>query len=342
MLVLGIESSCDETALAVLELDDSNHIKILAEELSSQVDVHEAYGGVVPELASREHLKNLPLLYKKVLADSGVTLEDLDGIAATRGPGLKGCLLMGYGFAKALSISSGKAFIGVNHIEGHILAPLLDNPELKFPFISLVVSGGHTEIHEVRGLGDYKLIARTIDDAAGEAFDKSAHLMGFPYPGGPKLAALADTCELSEPPFELPKVMRESEGFSFSGLKTAISMLIKRNEPEFSSNEKLKTELAFTIQDSIVDTLMFKLNAALESSDIDTVTITGGVSANKLLRKRVSELSAKAYFPKMNHCVDNGAMIALVGAMRLKAKQSDVYSDGVISRWPVETLGVPA
>ncbi|MEZ4753244.1 MAG: tRNA (adenosine(37)-N6)-threonylcarbamoyltransferase complex transferase subunit TsaD [Bdellovibrionota bacterium] len=345
-IILGIESSCDETALAVLELKASGEISILAEQISSQVAIHLDYGGVVPELASREHLKNLPLLYNKVLKQAGVSLSDLDGIAATRGPGLKGCLLMGYGFARALSLASGKPLIGVNHIEGHILAPFLTNPELNFPYLSLIVSGGHTEIQEVYGIGDYKLIARTTDDAAGEAFDKSAHILGFAYPGGPKLAALADTC--TEDKFELPKVMRDSEGFSFSGLKTAISILIKKHESELnaekdSGSQQLKAELAFSIQKSIVDALIFKVKQALDNSKLKTLTITGGVSANKRLRKEAAALpNVKVFLPELRHCVDNAAMIALAGAMRLKIKQYDNFSKSVVSRWPVETLGAPA
>ncbi|MCB0317210.1 MAG: tRNA (adenosine(37)-N6)-threonylcarbamoyltransferase complex transferase subunit TsaD [Bdellovibrionales bacterium] len=342
MLVLGIETSCDETAIAIIKLENDGKIQIIAEEVSSQIDLHKAYGGVVPELASREHLKNLPLLYSKILTDSKLELREIDGIAVTRGPGLKGCLLMGYSFAKGLSISADKPFIGVNHIEGHILAPLLDNPDLKFPFLSLVVSGGHTEILEVNQIGDYKLIARTIDDAAGEAFDKSAHLLGFEYPGGPKLAELADSFlnykQSTKYNFVLPKVMREAEGFSFSGLKTAISQLINKHKNEIDLNPMLKAELAYTIQHSIVDSLVFKLKNALQNSKIKTISITGGVSANKYLRAEASKLGVNCYFPNMNHCIDNAAMIALVGAYRLSAKQADLYTNGVISRWPVESL----
>lgn len=227
MLVLGIETSCDETSLAILDFKSLKEHSLLAEEILSQTKVHLEYGGVVPELAAREHLSNLPLLYDKVIKDSGIQETDLDLIAVTSGPGLKGCLLMGLSFAQGLAKGLEKDLYAIHHIEGHILAPFLNNKQLNFPYLALVVSGGHTQIVQVEEVGRYKILGKTIDDAAGEAFDKSAHLLGFDYPGGPKLAEFADSISYSR--FTLPKIMPGSRDFSFSGLKTAISLLIKEN-----------------------------------------------------------------------------------------------------------------
>lgn len=332
MIVLGIETSCDETAAAVIDFREGDWT-LLSEVVSSQVALHREYGGVVPELASREHLTNLPLVVDEALNSAGISFEDIEGVGATRGPGLKGCLLMGYCYAKGISLAHDVPFLGVNHIEGHILAPMLDNPELTFPYLCLVVSGGHTEIVEVYGVGSYKLVARTIDDAAGEAFDKSAHLLGFPYPGGAALSRLGDTCESSR--FSLPKVMREQEGFSFSGLKTAISLLLKK---QGEIDHETKAELAFTIQGSIVDALLFKLKGALNTSSLKTVALTGGVSANRRLRAEVEKLRVPVYFPRMDHCMDNGAMIAFAAAHRFARGESTPLDTEVFGRWPVEEL----
>ena len=229
--ILGIESSCDESAAAILQYEiDSSDVHIVSEFISSQVALHQSYGGVVPELAAREHLRNLPFVVSEVLDRAKLAVKDLSSIAVSRGPGLKGCLLMGLNFARGLALSATVPLIGVNHIEAHLLSARLDNPDLEYPFLALIVSGGHTEVHYVPEVGKYELIARTIDDAAGEAFDKSANLLGFPYPGGAALAALAG--EASSSRFKLPKVMRESEGFSFSGLKTAIALLVRKHEED--------------------------------------------------------------------------------------------------------------
>ena len=334
MLILGIESSCDETAFALLEMSDSNPPRILGELISSQTEIHRPYGGVVPELASRAHLQNLPLLYEQLLQETKVSLKDIDRIGVTQGPGLKGCLLMGVHFAKGLSAASGVPLYGVNHIEGHVLAPLMDNPELTFPFLCLVVSGGHTEIHEVHDVGDYRLVARTSDDAAGEAFDKSAALLGVPYPGGPRLAHVADSF-VGKPQFSLPKVMREAEGFSFSGLKTAIALLVKKEKESLVGNRERVAELCAAIQDSIIDALCFKLEQARIRIGIERVAVTGGVSANKSLRERVSQLGfSRSYFPSRDHCMDNGAMIAFVAGLTA-SKQEQTQLD-VYPRWPIE------
>lgn len=310
---------------------------LVGEISSSQSDVHRLYGGVVPELASREHLRNLPVLFQSLLRTSQVKEEDIDVIAVTRGPGLKGCLLMGVGFAKGFAFARGIPLVGVNHIEGHVLVPMLDNPDLEFPYLALVVSGGHTEIVEVRGVSDYQVKARTIDDAAGEAFDKSANLLGFEYPGGPELATLADTVNSSR--YRLPKVMREAEGFSFSGLKTAISLLIQANTDALDDSE-LRAELAFAIQDSIVDALLFKLKKAAKESGVKRIVVTGGVSANKRLRTLVKEeFGENAFFPNWTHCMDNAAMVGFAAALRFEhLQQVDTLDFGVKSRWPIEDL----
>lgn len=333
MLILGLETSCDETAAAIISVE--NEVKVLSEEISSQVETHQAYGGVVPELASREHLRNLPLVVDQVFKSSSVTIENIDRIAVTVGPGLKGCLLIGAEFAKGLALASNKKLLAVNHIEGHLLAPMLDNPELKPPYLALIVSGGHTEIVHVQEVGKYEILTRTTDDAAGEAFDKSAALLNFAYPGGPKLAAMADTVQQSE--FTLPKVAREMQGFSFSGLKTAIALLVKREKSRLEAPQ-VKAQLCHAIQASIVETLMHKLHIALKETGVRHVAVSGGVAANSALRRAVSKLSsAKSYFPKPLHSTDNGAMIAYAAYRREMSRCPELTLE-VRSRWPVETI----
>lgn len=340
-IVLGIETSCDDTGIALLQyVEEQQSFKILSDQLASQTDVHKLYGGVVPELAAREHLRALPVLFGQALDQSGIKRSEINAIAVTRGPGLKGCLLMGLGFAKGLALTLKCPLVGVHHIEGHLLAPFLTHSDLHFPYLALVVSGGHTELIEVRAVGDYNLIARTSDDAAGEAFDKSAALLGIEYPGGPKLAALADSC--AESSFELPKVMRQAEGFSFSGLKTAISLLVKKHESRLSSEPDLVAELAHAIQESIVDALMFKLRKAIKNTGIRKVVVTGGVSANKNLRDCVANLKGvDVYFPDFRYCMDNAAMIAYVGSLRFKFGERAGLDLEAKSRWPVELLLPP-
>lgn len=333
MLILGIESSCDETAGAVIKVDKTG-CRILSEEISSQVCVHEAYGGVVPELASRAHLQNLPVVIGQIMAQAKVGYPDLSAIGVTRGPGLKGCLLMGASFAKGLCVAHGLPLVAVNHIEAHIHAALLDNPEVKYPFLGCVVSGGHTEIIEVKGLGNYRVVARTIDDAAGEAFDKSANLLGFQYPGGAALAKLAD--ESKPMSFRLPKVMRGQEGFSFSGLKTAIALLIAREQP---LNAATRGALAAAIQDSIVDALVSKMKDAVKQTGYRQVVVSGGVSANLCLRERAQRIrGVKIFFPHLAHCMDNAAMVAYLAALRFKEGQRDPLDISVLSRWPIEEV----
>ncbi|NMC62558.1 MAG: tRNA (adenosine(37)-N6)-threonylcarbamoyltransferase complex transferase subunit TsaD [SAR324 cluster bacterium] len=337
MRILGIETSCDETAVAILDYQENSGFRIIAEEVSSQVRLHEAYGGVVPELASREHLRNLPLIVDKVLKETEQIVQELDLICVTQGPGLKGCLLIGVCFAKGLSASYGIPLLGVNHIEGHLLSPHIDCHDLDYPYLGFVVSGGHTEIILVEDVGKYRCIARTIDDAAGEAFDKAASLIDLPYPGGPSLAALADSTHNDV--FELPKVMREAEGFSFSGLKTAISILVRRNAEALSKDPQLKAKLAAAVQDAIIDALCFKVKRAVKETGVSVVCVSGGVSANLALRKKMRSLKGvKSYFPAFRYCTDNGVMTAFTGLQRF-LKGVAVNSDLEIhSRWPIEEM----
>ena len=294
--------------------------------ISSQIKLHAEYGGVVPELASREHLKALPLLTEQVLKNANLTFRDLSSIAVTGGPGLLGCLLMGYNFARGLSIANSLPLHVVNHIEGHLLSPCISN-KVEFPVLGLVVSGGHTEVHLIEKPGKYKLLSRTIDDAAGEAFDKSANLLGFEYPGGKELADLADTVKSSN--FKLPKIMPGKSEFSFSGLKTAISLLIKKESSH-------KEELAFAIQDAIVKHIIEKLMIAVENTGVRTVIVSGGVSANKYLRYKLQEIGLNVFFPELRHCVDNATMIAYANFIRIK---SGLNQDHIINpRWRVEDL----
>ncbi|RMD85256.1 MAG: tRNA (adenosine(37)-N6)-threonylcarbamoyltransferase complex transferase subunit TsaD [Candidatus Dadabacteria bacterium] len=333
--VLGIETSCDETALSLLVFDGSD-VKILQEEILSQVSLHKAYGGVVPELASREHMKALPLLAEGIFTKFGINTSDLSMIAVTAGPGLKGCLLMGTSFAQGLAFPEAVDLVGVNHIEGHILSLVLDNPDLKFPFLALIVSGGHTELIWVEGVGKYIVAGRTLDDAAGEAFDKSANLLGFSYPGGAKLAELADSVPKSR--YCLPVAMRGEQDFSFSGLKTAVALLVKREE-RWKEEEKVRAELAKAIQTAIVESLVIKVEAYCRQYKIKRVGVAGGVSANKELRSRISRIEGiNAFFPLKKHCSDNGSMIAYAGYMR-KILGLNCYDDCIVRpQWRVEDL----
>jgi N6-L-threonylcarbamoyladenine synthase len=335
MLVLGIETSCDETGLAILEFNSDGSAAIRGEVLASQVSLHEKYGGVVPELASREHMRSLPVLWEELIQKTGLSLDDINAIGVTCGPGLKGCLLMGITFAQGLALPRGVPVFPVNHIEGHILSGELHAPELKPPYITLVVSGGHTEILLVEGLGRYTCLCRTRDDAAGEAFDKSANLLDLQYPGGARLAARADVSGPSKR-FALPKVAREMEDFSFSGLKTAVSLLIKRSRDEIFRSSEVFDEMCWVIQDSIIESLVQKTSREVLSRKLPLV-VCGGVSANSALRKRLAERCAPVHFPPMRHCVDNGAMIAYVAGRYLVAGVKPPKID-IFSRWPVETL----
>lgn len=339
MLILGIESSCDETAASIVRMVKGQRLEVLSEVISSQVDLHKAYGGVVPELAAREHLHNLPRVVSVAEERAGISIESIDLISYTRGPGLKGCLLMGDRFAKALAITNGKSLQGVNHVEAHLLSPMIDNQELRFPFLGLVVSGGHTELYIVRGLGCYELVARTIDDAAGEAFDKSANLLGMEYPGGAKLALLADSIGSSR--YKLPAVMTERPEFSFSGLKTAISLMIKR-EGEYGD----RAELAYSIQEAIVSAIIRKVAFATERYGIKEIAISGGVSANRRLREELANIKGVNLFcARSLLCTDNATMIAFLGGLYEQqgddngcSAQFDRLKMEVRARWPIIQL----
>jgi N6-L-threonylcarbamoyladenine synthase len=343
MRVLGIETSCDETGLAVYDTNRG----LLAHALHSQVAMHEAYGGVVPELASRDHVRRVVPLALQVLAEAGLSLQDVDGIAYTQGPGLAGALLVGASVASALGYALGKPTLGVHHLEGHLLSPLLVTPRPEFPFVALLVSGGHSQIVEVAGVGRYRLLGDTKDDAAGEAFDKTAKLLGLGYPGGPALSRLAEKGR--DGVVSLPRPMQGSGDldFSFSGLKTAVLTLVRRETAGGTLGEARKADIAREFQHAVVDVLVAKAFAALGRTGHTRLVVAGGVGANRELRARlvdgVRARGATVFFPDLEFCTDNGAMIALVGALRLAntpAAPGDLAYT-VKPRWDLATLGVP-
>jgi N6-L-threonylcarbamoyladenine synthase len=334
MLVLGIETSCDETGLALYDTARG----LLAHALHSQVAMHEAYGGVVPELASRDHIRRVVPLAEGVLTAAGHHFADLDGIAYTQGPGLAGALLVGASIANALAFALGVPAIGVHHLEGHLLSPLLGEPKPAFPFVALLVSGGHTQLFAVRGMGEYALLGDTQDDAAGEAFDKTAKLLGLSYPGGPALALLAERGRPGT--VTLPRPMKDSGdlNMSFSGLKTAVSTLARR-EP---ATDQRRADIARGFEDAIVDVLVAKSLAALDATGLTRLVVAGGVGANRTLRSRLVAAAGaqgvQVFFPEAQFCTDNGAMIALVGALRLQAGAHAGYAFTIRPRWELETL----
>ena len=338
MLVLGIETSCDETGLA---LYDSGR-GLLAHALHSQIAMHQAYGGVVPELASRDHIRRVVPLAEGVLSHAGHVLADLDGIAYTQGPGLAGALLVGASVANALAFALRIPAIGVHHLEGHLLSPLLAEPQPEFPFVALLVSGGHTQLFAVRGIGAYALLGETQDDAAGEAFDKTAKLLGLPYPGGPALARLAERGRAGV--VTLPRPMKDSGdlNMSFSGLKTAVLTLARREPASAERN----ADIAREFEHAIVDVLVAKSLAALDATGLTRLVVAGGVGANRTLRSRVvaaaSAQGAQVFFPDPQFCTDNGAMIALVGALRLNAGVPAGYAFTIRPRWELASIGTPA
>jgi len=334
MRILAIESSCDESAAAVLDRTRG----LLAHELFSQVDLHRIYGGVVPELASRDHVRRLLPLVRSALEKANTRPEDLHGVAYTAGPGLIGALLTGAALARSLAYAWGVPAIGVHHLEGHLLAPLLEPDPPPFPHVALLVSGGHTMLIEVQGIGRYELLGETRDDAAGEAFDKTAKLLGLPYPGGPQLAALAERGRAGA--FEFPRPMLDRPGleFSFSGLKTAVAQAVRGRE----LTDALKADVAYAVQEAIVETLTVKALRALEQTGLDVLVVSGGVSANRTLRGRltdaVSAYGGRVYYPRIEFCTDNAAMIAVAGLARLAAGQHDPLAIRALARWPLESL----
>ena len=342
MLVLGIESSCDETGVAVVESQAAGAPVLLAHALHSQVEMHQAYGGVVPELASRDHIRRVLPLAEQVFRDSGRTLQAVDVIAYTRGPGLAGALLVGAGVACALGAALDKPVLGVHHLEGHLLSPFLSADPPEFPFVALLVSGGHTQLMRVEGVGRYELLGETIDDAAGEAFDKSAKLMGLGYPGGPALSRLAQQGRPDA--FKLPRPLLHSGNldFSFAGLKTAVMTQARKLGDQLDAR---KADLAASTEAAIVDVLVRKTRAALESTGLKRVVVAGGVGANRLLREELDAACARrgicVHYPELHLCTDNGAMIAMAAAMRLQAgvqTATTVYAFDVKPRWPLAEL----
>ena len=331
MLVLGIETSCDETGVALYDTGAG----LLADALHSQVDLHALYGGVVPELASRDHVRRLLPLLREVLERSGRTLRDVDLVAFTQGPGLGGALLVGASVAAGLSIALGKPAVGIHHLEGHLLSPLLAQPAPSFPFVALLVSGGHTQLMRVDDVGRYALLGETLDDAAGEAFDKTAQLLGLGYPGGPALAQLAEGGDARR--FELPRPMLASGNldFSFSGLKTAVLTRVKAIG---TLDDATRRDLAASFEASIVDVLVAKCAAALEREGLDTLVVAGGVGANRLLRARLEAAlaarGARVHFPPLRLCTDNGAMIAFAAAMKYpRGAPEGTHDFAIFPRW---------
>ncbi len=343
MLVLGIETSCDETGVALYDsaVDDPS-CALLAHRLHTQAAMHEAYGGVVPELASRDHIRRLLPLLEGVLADAGRTRQQIDAIAVTEGPGLVGALLVGTAFAHALAFALKVPVLGIHHLEGHLLSPLMSDDPPAFPFVALLVSGGHTQLMQVAGVGDYTMLGETVDDAAGEAFDKTAKLLGLPYPGGPSLARLAESGD--DAAFALPRPMLHSGNldFSFSGLKTAVATAVKHAGP---LSDAMKADIAASFQRAAVDLLVAKSMAALGTSGSTRLVVAGGVGANRLLRAELASAAAKrgatVHFPALEWCTDNGAMIALAGALRiardgLPASRGTAFD--VRPRWSLDGL----
>lgn len=333
MYVLGIETSCDETAVAIYHAEKG----LISHVLYSQADTHSEYGGVVPEIASRDHIRKLVPLIKQTLSDSKLSSKDINGIAYTAGPGLMGALLVGATTARSLAWAWQIPAIAVHHMEGHLLAPMLEADPPPFPFVALLISGGHSLLIEVTGIGQYRLLGESLDDAAGEAFDKTAKMLGLGYPGGPRLAELA---EQGQPRFKFPRPMTDRPGleFSFSGLKTFTLNTLQNSE----KTEQDKADIALAFQQAMAETLSIKCKRALQQTGLKTLVIAGGVSANKSIRQHLIDmteaLGAKAYFPRHEFCTDNGAMIAYAGCQRLLAGQTQNLEIFARPRWPIDEL----
>jgi N6-L-threonylcarbamoyladenine synthase len=338
MLVLGIESSCDETGVALYD----SAAGLLSHALHSQVAMHAEYGGVVPELASRDHIRRVVPLLREALGRAGKALDDVDAVAYTRGPGLSGALLVGCAFAEALAVAIDKPTIPVHHLEGHLLSPLLSSDPPTFPFVALLVSGGHTQLMKVTAVGEYELLGETLDDAAGEAFDKSAKLLGLPYPGGALLSKLAERGTPGV--YELPRPMLHSGdlSFSFSGLKTAVLTLVREHADEMT--DQFRADAARAFQEAIVEVLLKKSLKAMKQTGLKQLVVAGGVGANKQLRVTLNDEAKRkrfrVYYPELEFCTDNGAMIALAGCLRLQAgtPAKAAGSFAVQPRWPLSDL----
>ena len=346
MLILGIESSCDETGVALVESGAAALPVLRSHALHSQIDMHQAYGGVVPELASRDHIRRVLPLTDRVLSDAGCELSDVDVVAFTRGPGLAGALLVGAGVACALGAALGRPVLGVHHLEGHLLSPFLSADPPQFPFVALLVSGGHTQLMRVDAVGRYAILGETIDDAAGEAFDKSAKLLGLGYPGGPALSRLAEQGDPTV--FKLPRPLLHSGNldFSFAGLKTAVLTQVKKlGEALERPQSAAKADLAASTQAAIVEVLVKKSLAALRETGLQRLVVAGGVGANRELRRQLDSACAaqgvRVHYPELHLCTDNGAMIAMAAAMRLQAgvqHPKRTYAFDVRPRWPLDAL----
>ena len=339
MLVLGVETSCDETGVAVYDSDRG----LLAHNLYSQVKLHAEYGGVVPELASRDHVRKILPMLEKVLADAEVERGDLDAIAYTSGPGLMGALMVGGGAATAMGYALNIPVLGVHHMEGHLLAPMLEDNPPAFPFVALLVSGGHTQLVAVTAIGEYALLGESIDDAAGEAFDKTAKLLDLDYPGGPRLAAMAEHGCIER--FEFPRPMTDRPGldFSFSGLKTFTRNLIEKHRgDDVLPDEQTTLDICAGFQEAVVDTLVIKCRRALQQTAMQRLVIAGGVSANTRLRHKLEQALAKegaeVYYARHEFCTDNGAMIAYAGCQRLLAGEKNNLEISATPRWPLDQL----
>ncbi len=338
MLILGLETSCDETGVALYDTGRG----LLAHALFSQVDIHVEYGGVVPELASRDHVRKTLPLVERVLGDAGVTAADIDGVAYTAGPGLVGALMVGATLARSLAWGWGVPALGVHHMEGHLLAPMLEEEHPEFPFVALLVSGGHTQLVRVDGIGRYQLLGESLDDAAGEAFDKVAKMLGLPYPGGPHVARLAADGNPERFDFPRPMVNRPGLDFSFSGLKTYTLNTVEECRAGGELSEQDRADIARAFEDAVVATLVIKCRRALKQEGLRTLVMAGGVSANSNLRAALKRALAKeraqVFYPAPMFCTDNGAMIAYAGAQRLAAGQVDAADAAVRPRWPMEEL----
>jgi N6-L-threonylcarbamoyladenine synthase len=338
MRILGIETSCDETGVAIYDSERG----LMAEALHSQIAIHNEYGGVVPELASRDHVRKLLPMIEGVLAEAGCTRADIGGIAYTAGPGLLGALLVGATFGRTLAWAWKIPAIGVHHMEGHLLAPMLESPAPSFPFVALLVSGGHTQLVSVAGIGQYTLLGESLDDAAGEAFDKTAKLLDLDYPGGPQISRLAEQGNPDRFSFPRPMTDRPGLDFSFSGLKTfALTTINKHTEANGLPDAQTSADIAWAFQEAVVDTLTIKCKRAIEQTGMAQLVIAGGVSANKRLRQKLQQAllgKATVFYPRPAFCTDNGAMIAYAGCQRLLAGQSEPLDINAHARWPLDTL----
>ncbi|NRA83884.1 MAG: tRNA (adenosine(37)-N6)-threonylcarbamoyltransferase complex transferase subunit TsaD [Gammaproteobacteria bacterium] len=338
MRILGIETSCDETGIAIYDDQEG----LLAHQLYSQVELHADYGGVVPELASRDHSRKIIPLIRQTLKEANCTADDIDGVAFTAGPGLVGALLVGASVGRSLAYAWNKPAVAVHHMEGHLLAPMLEENKPDFPFLALLVSGGHTQMVRVDGIGRYTLLGESVDDAAGEAFDKTAKLLGLDYPGGPRLAKMAETGDSSRFTFPRPMTNRPGLDFSFSGLKTFAANTIAAESVDGVCDEQTKADIARAFEDAVVDTLAIKCKRALKETGLKRLVIAGGVSANSHLREQLEKLmksrGGEVFYPRHEFCADNGAMIAYAGMQRLKANQTVGLEISAVPRWPMDTL----